>query len=290
VTSVDAGRYHLADKNVSRMGYGAMQLAGDGVFGPPRDRDESVAVLRAAVEAGVDHIDTAQYYGPGVVNELIREALYPYPDGLALVSKVAARRDDSGAVLPYDEPHQLRAGIEDNLRTLGIEQLTAVNLRLMDNAAPDNRFVDQLGAMIQARDEGLIAGMGLSNINHAHLLRALESTEIVCVQNFFNLADRKSMLILRECVAREIAFVPFCPLGWPHQQHEQIRTDPVIAGLADAQGGTPAQIALAWLLAIAPNVLLIPGTSKRRHLAENLQAGTLALHPDQVRALTQQFA
>jgi hypothetical protein len=153
------------------------------------------------------------HYGPGVVNELIREALYPYPDGLALVSKVAARRDESGAVLPYDEPHQLRAGIEDNLRTLGIEHLSAVNLRLMDNAVPDDRFVDQLGAMIQARDEGLIAGIGLSNISHAHLLRALEFTEIVCVQNFFNLVERKSLLILHECLARAIAFVPFCPLG-----------------------------------------------------------------------------
>jgi len=290
VTGVDADRYQLADRNISRIGYGAMQLAGDGVFGPPRDPDEALAVLRAAVEAGVDHIDTAQFYGPGVVNVLIREALYPYPDGLALVSKVAARRDDSGAVLPYDEPHQLRAGIEDNLSTLGIEQLTAVNLRLMDSAVPDNRFVDQLGAMIQARDEGLIAGIGLSNISLAHLLRALEFTEIVCVQNFFNLADRKSLPILHECVAREIAFVPFCPLGWPRLQHEQIRTDPVITGIAQAHGGTPAQIALAWLLALAPNVLLIPGTSKRSHLAENLQAGTIALHPDQVTALTERFA
>src|SRR6202008_2203851 len=225
-------RYRLGDKAVWRVGYGAMQLAADGGFGPPRDRDEALAVLRAAVEAGVDHIDTAQFYGPGVVNELIREALYPYPEGLALVSKVAARRDDSGAVLPYDEPHQLRAGIEDNLRTLGIEQLTAVNLRLMDKAVPDNRFVDQLGAMIQARDEGLIAGIGLSNISQAHLLRALELTEIACVQNFFNLAARKPLPILHECIAHGIAFVPFCPLGWPRQQHEQIQTNPVIVGIA----------------------------------------------------------
>src|SRR4029077_17757304 len=136
-------RYRLADKAVWRVGYGAMQLAGDGVFGPPRDRDEAIAVLRAAVDAGVDHIDTAQYYGPGVVNELIREALYPYPKGLALVSKVAARRDESGAVVPYDDPGQLRAGIQDNLTTLGVEQLAAVNFRVMDNAAPDARFVDQ---------------------------------------------------------------------------------------------------------------------------------------------------
>lgn len=169
-----------------------MQLAGDGVFGPPRDRDEAIAVLRAAVDAGVDHIDTAQYYGPGVVNELIREALYPYPKGLALVSKVAARRDESGAVLPYDDPDQLRAGIQDNLTTLGVEQLAAVNFRVMDNAAPDARFVDQLGALATARDEGLIAGIGISNVSRDHLMRALEVTEIVCVQNFFNLAARHS--------------------------------------------------------------------------------------------------
>ena len=134
-------RYHVGDKSVWRVGYGAMQLAGDGVFGPPRDREEAIAVLRAAVDAGVDHIDTAQYYGPGVVNRLIREALFPYPNELALVSKVAARRDSFGAVLPYDEPDQLRAGIEENLATLGVEQLTAVNLRVMDNAVPDERFV-----------------------------------------------------------------------------------------------------------------------------------------------------
>src|SRR6185369_819170 len=146
-------RYRLADKAVWRVGYGAMQLAGDGVFGPPRDRDEAIAVLRAAVDAGVDHIDTAQYYGPGVVNELIREALYPYPKGLVIVSKVAARRDDTGAVLPYDEPDQLRQGIEDNLRTLGVDRLAAVNLRLMDGAPPGRRFEAQLKAMIQARDE-----------------------------------------------------------------------------------------------------------------------------------------
>src|ERR1700754_156154 len=161
-------QYHLGDKAVWRVGYGAMQLAGDGVFGPPRDRDEAIAVLRAAVDAGVDHIDTAEYYGPAVVNELIREALHPYPAGLALVSKVAARRDDSGAVLPYDDPDQLRAGIEENLATLGVEQLTAVNLRVLDNAVPDQRFVDQLGALVAARDEGLIAGVGVSNVTHRH--------------------------------------------------------------------------------------------------------------------------
>ena len=227
-------RYRLADKAVWRVGYGAMQLAGDGVFGPPRDRDEAIAVLRAAVDAGVDHIDTAQYYGPGVVNELIRDALHPYPAELALVSKVAARRDDFGAVLPFDNPDQLRAGIEDNLATLGVDQLTAVNLRVMDNAAPDARFVDQLGALMTARDEGLIGGIGISNVSHDHLMRALEVAEIVCVQNFFNLAARNNMSILDECSARKIAFVPFCPLGYPATQREAILTNPVVNSVAAA--------------------------------------------------------
>jgi pyridoxine 4-dehydrogenase len=282
-------RYRLANKTVWRVGYGAMQLAGDGVFGPPRDRDEAIAVLRAAVDAGVDHIDTAQYYGPGVVNELIRDALHPYPDGLALVSKVAARRDDAGAVLAYDEPDQLRAGIHDNLTTLGVDQLTAVNLRVMDKAVPDQRFVDQLGALIVARDEGLIAGIGISNVTHRHLLRALEITDIVCVQNAYNLVNRSSTPLLNECAARGIAFVPFCPLGWPKTQHEEIRSNPVVTRIAASRSATPAQVALAWLLAIADNVLLIPGTGNRVHLAENLAAGSLSLQDDDVAALSAEF-
>ena len=280
-------RYRLADKTVLRVGYGAMQLAGDGVYGPPRDRDEALAVLRAALDAGVDHIDTAQYYGPGVVNSLIREALFPYPDGLALVSKVAARRDDSGGVLPYDDPDQLRAGIEENLATLGVEQLTAVNLRVLDNAVPDQRFVDQLGALVAARDEGLIAGVGVSNVTHRHLLLALEVTDIVCVQNVYNLANRASSPVLEECTARGIPFVPFCPLGWPNAQHDAIRTDPVVNRVAASHGATPAQIALAWLLAIADNVLLIPGTSSRGHLVENLATGSLSLHANDIASLNQ---
>jgi pyridoxine 4-dehydrogenase len=283
-------RYRLTDKTVWRVGYGAMQLAGDGVYGPPRDRDEALAVLRAAVDAGVDHIDTAQYYGPGVVNSLIREALFPYPQGLALVSKVAARRDDSGAVLPYDDPDQLRAGIEDNLATLGIEQLTAVNLRVLDNARPDQRFIDQVGALVTARDDGLIAGVGVSNVTHKHLLMALEVTDIVCVQNAYNLADRASEPVLKECAARGIPFVPFCPLGWPKAQHDAIRTSPVVARIAASHGATPTQIALAWLLAIADNVLLIPGTRSRGHLAENLAAGLLSLNDDDVASLNTAFS
>ena len=280
-------RYRLADKAVWRVGYGAMQLAGDGVYGPPRDRDEALAVLRAAVDAGVDHIDTAQYYGPGVVNSLIREALFPYPDGLALVSKVAARRDDSGRVLPYDDPDQLRAGTEENLATLGVEQLTAVNLRVLDGAVPDQRFVDQLGALVAARDEGLIAGVGVSNVTHRHLLMALEVTDIVCVQNVYNLANRSSAPVLAECTARGIPFVPFCPLGWPKAQRDAIRTDPILNRIAASHGATPTQVALAWLLAVADNVLLIPGTRSRGHLSENLAAGSLSLRDDDIAGLNE---
>jgi pyridoxine 4-dehydrogenase len=282
-------RYQLADKAVWRVGYGAMQLAGDGVFGPPRDRDEAIAVLRAAVDAGVDHIDTAQFYGPGVVNELIREALHPYPENLALVSKVAARRDDTGAVLPYDDPDQLRAGIHDNLKTLGVERLTAVNLRIMDHGVADARFVDQLGALKTARDEGLIGGIGISNVSREHLIRALEITEIVCVQNFFNLAARQGTPILDECNAQDIAFVPFCPLGHPRTQRDVILSNPVVTRVAAAHDASAPQVALAWLLAIAPNVLLIPGTRTRAHLTENLAAGDVRLDDREIARLNEAF-
>jgi len=287
MNTMASDRYHLAGKTVWRVGYGAMQLAGDGVFGPPHDRGEAIAVLRAVIDAGVNHIDIAQYYGPGVVNELVREALFPYPDDLALVSKVAARRDESGAVLPHDEPEQLRAGIEDNLATLGLDPLTAVNLRVMDTALPDQRFVDQLAALATARDEGLTAGIGISNVTHRHLLTAIEVTEIVCVQDAYNLADRASNPVLQECIARGIAFVPFCPLGWPKKQHDAIRTNPVVIDIAAGRGATAARVALA--LAIAHNILLIPGTSSRRHLAENLAAEALSLHDDDIASLDAAF-
>jgi len=287
MNTMASDRYHLAGKTVWRVGYGAMQLAGDGVFGPPHDRGEAIAVLRAVIDAGVNHIDIAQYYGPGVVNELVREALFPYPDDLALVSKVAARRDESGAVLPHDEPEQLRAGIEDNLATLGLDPLTAVNLRVMDTALPDQRFVDQLAALATARDEGLTAGIGISNVTHRHLLTAIEVTEIVCVQDAYNLADRASNPVLQECIARGIAFVPFCPLGWPKKQHDAIRTNPVVIDIAAGRGATAARVALA--LAIAHNILLIPGTSSRRHLAENLAAEALSLHDDEIASLDAAF-
>ena len=284
-----SGRFPLGRWRVHRAGFGAMQLAGDGVFGPPRDREEALAVLRQAIADGVDHIDTAQYYGPGVVNELIREALHPYPSGLAIVSKVAARRDDTGAVLPYDEPDQLRQGIEDNLATLGIERLAAVNLRLFDGAVPDRGFTAQLVAMIQARDEGLIDGIGLSNITRDHLRRATSITEIVCVQNLFNLADRRSLAVLRECRQRGIAFVPYCPLGWPRAERDRILRHPRVVAVAVRHRATPAQVALAWLLGLAPNILLIPGTRTRTHLAENLGAGSVELDSKATSELTEHF-
>lgn len=279
-------RYQLGNFSVSRIGFGAMQLPGPGVFGPPRDRDQALAVLRRAVEMGVDHIDTSQYYGPDVANELIREALHPYPDTLALVSKVGARRDDAGGWLPYNEPDQLRQGIEDNLRSLGVEQLAAVNLRLMDDATPDQRFDDQLTAMIQAREAGLIGGIGLSNITREHLLRALERTHVVCVQNPLNLLDRASMPVLDECTARGIAFVPFFPLGSGFAQINPVLNNAHILGIADRLGVTPAQVALAWTLGLAPNVLLIPGTSSVRHLEENLAVADIKLDEDAQRHLT----
>jgi pyridoxine 4-dehydrogenase len=271
------GSFALGPWRVRRAGYGAMQLAGDGVFGPPRDAGEALRVLRAAVDAGVDHIDTAQFYGAGTVNKLIREALHPYPDGLAIVSKVAARRDAGGALVRFDEPDQLRQGIEDNLSALGVARLAAVNLRVMDRSAPGKLFDDQLAALIRAREEGLIDGVGLSNISRQQLLRAAVQTEIVCVQNLFNLADQRSADVLSECAERNIAFVPFCPLGLPGAAHDRLLASPVLAALGARLHATPVQVALAWLLDLAPNILLIPGTRTRAHLAENLGAPGVAL-------------
>jgi pyridoxine 4-dehydrogenase len=270
-------RYRLGPVTVSRIGFGAMQLPGPGVFGPPRDRSEAIAVLRRAAELGVDHIDTAQFYGPDVANELIRAALYPYPEELALVSKVGARRDRSGGILRFDLPTQLRQGIEDNLRSLAVDSLPAVNLRLIDSARPDQRFDDQLAAMVQAREDGLIGGIGLSNVNREHLLHALTMTDIACVQNPMNLADRASMPVLDECLERGIAFVPFFPLGSAFGRGNPVLGDPRVTALAARLGRTPAQVALAWLLSLRPNVLLIPGTSSVSHLAENMAVRDIVL-------------
>jgi len=287
-------RFPLGPFTVGRIGFGAMQLPGPGVFGPPRDHDEAIAVLRRAVELGVEHIDTAQFYGPDVANELIREALHPYSGDLALVSKVGGRRDDSGNWLPAHEPDELRRGIEDNLRTLGTDQLAAVNLRMMDAEAGPNQpgrvnpqlFDSQLTAMINARDDGLIAGIGLSNITLEHLQIALERTDIVCVQNAFNLADRTSQPVLDECAARGIAFVPFFPLGSGFAADNPVLGNPVIQRAAQRLGRTPAQVALAWTLASSPNILLIPGTSSVAHLEENMAVADIELDNDTIDELT----
>jgi pyridoxine 4-dehydrogenase len=262
-----------------------MQLAGPFASGPPPDRASAIGVLRAALAAGVDHIDTAQYYGPGAVNDLIRDALFPYPDGLAIVSKVAVRRDGGGAVLPFDDPDQLRVGIEDNLRSLRVDQLAAVNLRLPGDGRVSARFDDQLAAMVAARDEGLIAGVGLSNISLDQLLHAVAGTEIICVQNMFHLADRQAAPLLEECLSRSIAFVPFCPLGWPRGQDNPVLTSPVVIQTAARLGVTPTQVALQWLLQLAPNVLLIPGTGSVAHLRENMAAESVTLDEEALRQL-----
>ena len=272
-------RAPLGSLTVSRIGFGAMQLPGPGVFGPPRDRDEAIAVLRRAVELGVDHIDTAQYYGPAVANELIRAALWPYDASLVLVSKVGARRDETGAWLQWDSPADLRQGIEDNLESLGVEQLGAVNLRLMGD---DPALEDQLAAMVQARDDGLIAGVGLSNCSLEQLDRALGVTELACVQNPLNVVDRSSLPVLEACAARGIAFVPFFPLGSGFGV-DNVRDEPAVVATAARLGATASQVALAWLLALSPNVLLIPGTSSVAHLEQNIAAGDLVLD-DQARA------
>ncbi|MCX8555322.1 oxidoreductase [Mycolicibacterium mucogenicum] len=268
----------LGQYQVHRIGFGAMQLPGPGVFGPPRDRDQALAVLRRAVELGVNHIDTAQFYGPDVANQLIREALHPYPQGLALVSKVGARRDQTGAWLPAQQPAELRAAIEQNLETLGTDRLAAVNLRVMgpdgDPSAPgevDRELFDrQLTTMIEARDEGLIGDIGLSSISLGHLEIALQRTDIACVQNAYNLLDRSSQPVLDACTARGIAFVPFFPLGSAFVPENPVLGHPEIRKAASELGRTPAQVALAWTLAAAPNMLLIPGTSSVAHLEENL--------------------
>lgn len=272
--------FPLGGLSVARVGFGAMQLPGPNAFGPPRDRYEALAVLRRAVELGVNHIDTAQFYGPDVANELIREALHPYPDDLALVSKVGGRRDDAGAWLPAGEPAELRRDIETNLRTLDVDRLAVVNLRVFESDGPDQLFDDQLSALIDARDAGLIGGIGLSNVNREHLLHALGRTEIACVQNAFNIVDRDSAPVLEECTRQGIAFVPFFPLGAAFMRPNPVLSHQVVVDAAERLGRTPAQVALAWTLGVAPNVLLIPGTSSVAHLEENMAVASIELDAD----------
>ncbi|GAA1953249.1 oxidoreductase [Microbacterium deminutum] len=273
-----SNRFQIGSHNVARVGYGAMQLAGPGVFGPPPDREAAIRLIRSAVELGVDHIDTAQYYGPDIVNELLRDALAPIGDEIAIVSKVAVRRGPAGEILRYDAPRDLRTGIEGNLRTLRVDHLAAVNLRMPDPTAdPDARFDDQLAAMIEARDDGLIDGVGLSNVSAAQLRRALEITEVVCVQNYFSLASHHSRDVLNITAAQDIAFAPYCPLGWPRADRDRVLAHPAVRRIARTRDATPAQVALAWLLSLGPHVLLIPGTNTPHHLEENLSSVRVSL-------------
>ncbi len=264
----------LGSFTVNRMGYGAMQLAGPGVFGPPKDRDTAIAVLREAVASGVNHIDTSDYYGPYVVNELIAEALHPYPDDLVLVTKIGARRDDQGQWLPAFGADEMTQAIHDNLRRLKRDVIDVVNLRLMfSHLGPAEGSLErELTTLAELQQQGLIRHLGISNVTPAQLAEARSMAEIVCVQNAYNLAHRADDAMIDELRAAGIAYVPFFPLGGfsPLQSA-------ALDGVAADLGATPMQVALAWLLLRAPNVLLIPGTSSVEHLRENLAAADLVL-------------
>jgi aryl-alcohol dehydrogenase-like predicted oxidoreductase len=277
----------LGDKPINRMGYGAMQLAGPGVFGPPRDPSAARAVLRRAIELGVDHIDTSQYYGPDVVNELIREALHPYPENLKLVTKVGARRDDAGRVLPAQRPDELRAGVEANLRSLRVERLDLVNLRLVgarhDTVIP---LEEQLLALEDMRREGKLDLIGLSNVDQATVRLALELVDVAEIQNAYSIIDRRDEEMVDFARERKIAFVPFAPLGSAFMSGPaRLAGDGAIVRVAHKHGAMPAQVALAWLLARYDRMLLIPGTSSVAHLEENMAALEFELDDGDLAAL-----
>ena len=268
----------LGDKPINRIGFGAMQLAGPGVFGPPRDPDGARAVLRRAVELGVDHIDTAQYYGPDVVNDLIRESLHPYPEDLKLVTKVGGRRNGEGAWLPAQSPTELRAGVEDNLRSLRVERMDLVNLRLMSAEPDGDLMAEQLGTLEDLRGEGKLDLIGISEAAAGTLRRALDLVDIAEVQNAYSVVNRSGEDVLELCIEREIAFVPYFPLGSAFSGGpRQLAQDPVIAGVAQRRGITATQVALAWLLYRYERVLLIPGTSSVEHLEENMAVADVEL-------------
>jgi pyridoxine 4-dehydrogenase len=277
----------LGGRPIGRIGFGAMQLAGPGVFGPPRDRDAALAVLRRTVELGVDHIDTSQYYGPDVVNELIREALHPYPDGLRLATKVGARRDAHGGWLPAQRPEELRAGVEDNLRWLQVERMDLVNLRLLPgDGAREVSLAEQLGALEDMRAEGKLELIGVSNVSREQAEQALELVAVAGFQNGYSLLDRASEDLLELCRQRDLAFVPFFPLGSAFTGGPaRIAADPIVSRIAAKHSATPSQIALAWLLHRDQRILLIPGTSSVAHLEENLAAAAVMLDPDDLTAL-----
>ena len=273
-----AGAFTLGDRSVNRLGYGAMQLAGPGVFGPPKDRDTALTVLREAVAGGVNHIDTSDFYGPHVTNQLIREALHPYPDGLTIVTKVGAVRGADASWNPAQSPTELTKAVHDNRRNLGVDLLDVVNLRVMGDvhAPSEGSIAAQFTALAELQRQGLIRHLGISNVTAAQVEEARAIAPVVCVQNQFNLAHRDDDALVDDLAGKSIAYVPFFPLGGfsPLQSS-------TLSNVAARLGATPMQVALAWLLSRAPNVLLIPGTSSLDHLRENLAAAELKL-PDEV--------
>jgi pyridoxine 4-dehydrogenase len=278
-----AGGFTLSGTSitVNRMGYGAMQLAGPGVWGPPRDVNEAIAVLREAVESGVNHIDTSDYYGPHVTNQLIKQALHPYPDDLVIVTKVGARRGPDKSWIHALSRQELIDGVQDNLRNLGIDHLDVVNLRVGGIQEPGQDSIEEpLTVLAELKRQGLIGHIGLSNISPKQLVEAQSITEIVCVQNFYNVAHRNDDAFIDELAVQGIAYVPFFPLGGftPLQSSE-------LDSLAASLQSTPMQVALAWLLQRSPNILLIPGTSSLKHLRENLSAARLQLSSEVVAEL-----
>jgi aryl-alcohol dehydrogenase-like predicted oxidoreductase len=273
--------YRVGDLDLTRIGYGAMQLAGPGVFGPPKDRDAAIAVLRAAVELGIRHIDTADFYGPYVTNELIREALAPYPDDLHIVTKVGARRDDAGAWLHARTPTELRAQVHDNLRRLGLDALDVVNLRVGAREAPEpGSIAEKFAALAELRRQGLIRHLGLSTVTADQLAEAQTIAPVVCVQNLYNLAHREDDALVDLTARQGIAYVPYFPLGGfsPLQSH-------ALEAVAKRLDASPMAVALAWLLRRSPNILLIPGTSSVAHLRENVAGAALDLPADAVAEL-----
>lgn len=278
----EAGTYSLAGRSVKRLGYGAMQLAGPGVFGPPRDPDQALAVLRAAIVAGVNHIDTSDFYGPHVTNRLIREALSPYPDDLLIVTKIGARRGEDARWLPAFEPDELARAVEDNLVNLGLEALDVVNLRVMfDVHGPaEGSLATPLKAVADLQRQGLVRHIGLSNITSAQFEEARDIAEIVGVQNQYNLAYRGDDALIDMLATENVAYVPFFPLGGFNPLQSS-----ALSHVAERLSATPMQVALAWLLQRAPNILLIPGTSSVAHLHENLAAASLKLPEEAVAEL-----
>ncbi|WP_329176608.1 oxidoreductase [Streptomyces sp. NBC_01477] len=266
---------------IGRMGYGAMQLAGPNVFGPPKDRDEAVAVLRTAVELGVTHIDTSDFYGPAVVNELIKEALHPYPEDLHIVTKVGARRGADGSWNPSLEPESLRQQVKDNLQRLGLDALDVVNLRLGGVEGPTGGpLSEEFGVLAELREQGLIRHLGLSNVTAEQLTEAQAIAPVVTIQNLYNIAHRADDALLDRCAAEGIAYAAFFPLGG-FTPLQSATLDAVAARI----GATPQQTALAWLLQRSPAIVLIPGTSSVAHLRENIAAADLVLPPDAVAEL-----